>query len=149
MVNVFTMQWRAFGGRVIFLASLLALLSGGVLKVELVKECSETSMSIAHIYWGNWSLECIYIGLILKSSQLYRVVLSHQVVIFKHHHNVDFKFYFEVVGNECRAGEESWEDHVDGDVNASTHITLSNLDVLDLGSITGVALGTAACLYPH
>lgn len=50
--------------------------------------------------------------------------------------------HFEVGGLQCGAGEQAGEDHVDGDGEAVTNVSLCNLDVLDLRGVSGVSFST-------
>jgi hypothetical protein len=50
--------------------------------------------------------------------------------------------HFEVGGLQCGAGEQPGEDHVYRDREAPTDIPISNLNILNLCSITGIAFRT-------
>lgn len=50
--------------------------------------------------------------------------------------------HFEVGGFQRRAGEQPGEHHVDGDREAPTHISISDLNVLDLRGVAGIAFRT-------
>lgn len=50
---------------------------------------------------------------------------------------------FEVCCLQRGAGEQSGEDHIDGDGEAVADITFSYLDVLDLCGVSGVTLSAA------
>lgn len=63
------------------------------------------------------------------------------------HDDVHLKFHFEVGGLQCGAGEQPREDHVDGDREAPTNITVGDLDVLDLRGVSGVSFGAPAGLH--
>lgn len=65
------------------------------------------------------------------------------------HHDVHFKLHFEVGGFQGGAGEEPGEHHVDGDGEAPADVAVGDLDVLDLGGVPGVALGTPTGLHTH
>lgn len=51
--------------------------------------------------------------------------------------------YFEVGGFQGWAGEQSGKYHVDGDGEASAHVTLCYLDILNLCGISGIAFSAA------
>lgn len=48
----------------------------------------------------------------LGTSKFNRIVFCDQMIIFKHNHNVDLKFDFEVGCYEGWTGEKPWKYHV-------------------------------------
>lgn len=50
---------------------------------------------------------------------------------------------FKVGGLQRGAGEETRKHHVDGDGEAAAHVSFGDLDVLDLGGVSGVSLRAA------
>lgn len=54
------------------------------------------------------------------------------MVVVEDDNNIYFEFYFKIWGDQRRAGEEAWEDHVKRNVDSSADVSFSNLDVLDL-----------------
>lgn len=83
------------------------------------------------------------------SAQFEWEVLCYQMVILKDNYNVHFKFYFEVGGLQSGASEQSREYHVNGDGEGMADIPLSNLNVLDLCGISGVAFSTTTGLHSY
>lgn len=50
----------------------------------------------------------------------------------KEDHHIDLKLHFEVGGLQCWTGEQSGEDHVQGNRKVSTNVPISDLNILNL-----------------
>lgn len=83
------------------------------------------------------------------SAELQREVLRDQMIVVKHDDDVDFKLDFEVGGLQRGAGEQPGEDHVDGNGEAVADVSFCDLDVLDLGGVSGVTFSAAARLHSN
>jgi len=63
--------------------------------------------------------------------QLDGEVLSQEVAILEEDHHIHLELHLEVLGRQRWAGKQTRKDHVDGDGEATAHIALGNLDILD------------------
>lgn len=61
-------------------------------------------------------------------------VFGNEVPIFEQHYNVHFKFNFKCSSREGGARKEAWKDHVNRNLEVSTYISVSNLNVLNFSS---------------
>lgn len=66
----------------------------------------------------------------------------------KEDHHIDLKLHFEVGGLQCWTGEQSGEDHVQGNRKVSTNVPISDLNILNLCGISCIAFCTPTGLHP-
>ena len=75
-----------------------------------------------------------------------REVLLDQSVVLKDDNDVDLKLHLKVAYQQGRTGKQSREDHVQRDGHTTADVTLTNLNVLNFGSVFGVPFGTTTRL---
>lgn len=84
-----------------------------------------------------------------KAVDFKREILSDQVIVLKNHHNIHFKFDFEISCFQRGASKQPGKHHVDGNGQTLTNVAISYLDVLNFCGISGVTLDATASFHPH